>query len=66
MIIVVSGVGFFFFWLNRLSAGADPVDECLQIGFLEDGRITRLGGTEERKLDVRVLAATHRDLLGTP
>ncbi len=30
--------------------------------FLEDGRITRLGGTDERKLDVRVLAATHRDL----
>ena len=30
--------------------------------FLEDGGITRLGGTEERKLDVRVLAATHRDL----
>ncbi|MCK4506935.1 MAG: sigma 54-interacting transcriptional regulator, partial [Desulfuromonadales bacterium] len=30
--------------------------------FLEDGRITRLGGTEQRKLDVRVLAATHRDL----
>ena len=30
--------------------------------FLEDGRITRLGGTDQRKLDVRVLAATHRDL----
>ncbi len=30
--------------------------------FLEDGQITRLGGTEQRKLDVRVLAATHRDL----
>ncbi|TNF48798.1 MAG: PAS domain S-box protein [Deltaproteobacteria bacterium] len=30
--------------------------------FLEDGRITRLGGTEGRTLDVRVLAATHRDL----
>jgi PAS domain S-box-containing protein len=30
--------------------------------FLEDGRITRLGATEERKVDVRVLAATHRDL----
>ena len=30
--------------------------------FLEDGRITRLGSTEQRKLDVRVLAATHRNL----
>jgi len=30
--------------------------------FLEDGGITRLGATEERKVDVRVLAATHRDL----
>ena len=30
--------------------------------FLEDGCITRLGGTEERKVDVRILAATHRDL----
>jgi PAS domain S-box-containing protein len=30
--------------------------------FLEDGRITRLGATEDRKVDVRVLAATHRDL----
>ena len=30
--------------------------------FLEDGHIIRLGGTEERSVDVRVLAATHRDL----
>src|SRR5690348_3412672 len=30
--------------------------------FLEDGRVTRVGGTQGRKLDVRILAATHRDL----
>lgn len=30
--------------------------------FLEDGSITRLGGTTPRKVNVRVLAATHRNL----
>ena len=30
--------------------------------FLEDGEIIRLGGTSSRKVDVRILAATHRDL----
>jgi transcriptional regulator with PAS, ATPase and Fis domain len=30
--------------------------------FLEDGRVTRVGGTSARALDVRILAATHRDL----
>jgi len=29
---------------------------------LEDGRITRLGGTLSRTVDVRILAATHRNL----
>ncbi len=30
--------------------------------FLEDGRITRLGDTRSRHLNVRVLAATHQDM----
>ncbi|BCR06386.1 PAS domain-containing protein [Desulfuromonas versatilis] len=30
--------------------------------FLEDGRITRLGATKSKKVDVRILAATHRNL----
>jgi len=30
--------------------------------FMEDGVVTRLGGTRSRKVDVRILAATHRDL----
>jgi transcriptional regulator with PAS, ATPase and Fis domain len=32
--------------------------------FLEDGKVTRVGGTRSQKLDVRILAATHRDLQG--
>ena len=30
--------------------------------FLEDGRLTRLGGSGERRVDARIIAATHRDL----
>ncbi|RMF42374.1 MAG: PAS domain S-box protein [Deltaproteobacteria bacterium] len=32
--------------------------------FLEDGRVTRLGGTRSRQLDVRIIAATHQNLRG--
>jgi len=30
--------------------------------FLEDGRVTRIGGTVPKTMDVRVICATHRDL----
>ncbi len=30
--------------------------------FLEDGRVMRVGGIQSKKLDVRILAATHRDV----
>ena len=30
--------------------------------FMEDGRLTRLGSTQSRQVDVRIIAATHRDL----
>lgn len=30
--------------------------------FMEDGRLTRLGGTRERRVDVRIIAATNRNL----
>lgn len=32
--------------------------------FLEDGQIKRLGGTKSTAVDVRIIAATHRDLEG--
>ena len=39
-----------------------PPSQVKLLRFLEDGRITRLGGTSSRTVDVRILAATHRSL----
>jgi TyrR family helix-turn-helix protein/PAS domain S-box-containing protein len=39
-----------------------PSAQVKLLRFLEDGSITRLGSTSKKELDVRVLAATHRDL----
>ena len=39
-----------------------PPSQVKLLRFLEDGQITRLGETEGRKVDARILAATHRDL----
>ena len=31
--------------------------------FLEDGTFVRVGGTDEHKVDVRIVAATNRDII---
>lgn len=41
-----------------------PASQVKLLRFLEDGRVTRLGGTKSRTVDVRILAATHRNLEG--
>lgn len=44
--------------VGELSASA----QAALLRVLETRRVTRVGGTEERPVDVRVVAATHRDL----
>ncbi len=39
-----------------------PPSQVKLLRFLEDGRITRLGATKSKDLNVRVLAATHQDM----
>ncbi|GFO61420.1 PAS domain-containing protein [Geomonas silvestris] len=39
-----------------------PAAQVKLLRFLENGRVIRLGGTKARHLDVRILAATHRNL----
>lgn len=39
-----------------------PAAQVKLLRFLENGRVVRLGGTKARNVDVRILAATHRNL----
>jgi len=39
-----------------------PAAQVKLLRFLENGQVVRLGGTKSRKIDVRILAATHRNL----
>jgi len=39
-----------------------PAAQVKLLRFLENGKVIRLGGTKARNLDVRILAATHRNL----
>lgn len=48
-------------FLDEIAELPLPVQVKL-LRFLENGRIMRLGGTKVRTVDVRILAATHRDL----
>jgi DNA-binding NtrC family response regulator len=41
-----------------------PATQAKLLRVLEERRITRVGGTEEIEVDVRVICATHRDLQG--
>ena len=43
-------------------AELSPSAQVKLLRFLDDGRLTRLGGSKVRSIDARILAATHRNL----
>ncbi|WP_337176083.1 sigma 54-interacting transcriptional regulator [Paludisphaera sp.] len=58
-------------WFERADGGTLFLDECGELPpaaqvrllrILQDGRYERVGGEKPRRVDVRIVAATHRDL----
>jgi len=49
-------------FLDEIADMGKPLQAKL-LRFLEDGSFTRVGGTEELRVDVRLLAATNRDIV---
>jgi len=49
-------------FLDEIADMSRPLQAKL-LRFLEDGSFTRVGGTEELKVDVRIIAATNKDIV---
>ena len=49
-------------FLDEIGDMSRPLQAKL-LRFLEDGTFTRVGGNEERKVDVRIISATNRDIV---
>ena len=50
-------------FLDEIGDMSRPLQAKL-LRFLEDGSFTRVGGNEEKSVDVRIIAATNRDIVG--
>jgi DNA-binding NtrC family response regulator len=50
-------------FLDEIADMSRPLQAKL-LRFLEDGTFTRVGGTQELRVDVRLIAATNRDIIG--
>ena len=49
-------------FLDEIADMSRPLQAKL-LRFLEDGTFTRVGGTQELRVDVRLIAATNRDII---